>query len=110
MIDPALFTVQGLLDQLLDDCHGGRDIWRKQAEIIAGWMPQHTRPDTTPKVVVRFEDSFLRFSHGPAQGYFWDIYGDDFIRPSLALIALLQAPVPPSAIHPRIWDRRRSSQ
>lgn len=35
----------------------------------------------------------LRYSQGPKQGFFWDLYGDDFSQ-ELAIIALSQAPYP----------------
>jgi len=103
-IDPALFTVEGLLGDLLDDKHGNRDAWRKHATIEVGYMPPFPSPDTTPTCVVRFGKEFLRYSRGPRQGYFWDVVGDDFLRPSLALTALLQAPVPPSSLNEAVWN------
>lgn len=107
MIDPKLFTVERLLAELFDHCFGNRDVWRQQAEIIVDYMPPFPRPNTRPSVVVRFEEVFLRHSKGPLQGHSWDIYGDDYMTAELALIALLEAPIPPSAIHPRIWERHR---
>jgi hypothetical protein len=113
-IDPKLFTVEGLLEVLFDDAYGGRDIWRKQAEIIVGYMPKFPSPNTRPTCVVKFPalpgtnyDSFLRHSKGPRQGHFWDIYGDDYLRPELALIALLEAPIPPFAIKSDVWSVHR---
>lgn len=102
MIDPALFTVESLLGVLLDL----RDKpWIQSVTIIPNYMPPHPRPDTQPSCVVRYtftdprdgtqEDCFLRYSKGPKQGYSWDIYGDDYQSPDLALCALLQAPTPP---------------
>jgi hypothetical protein len=35
----------------------------------------------------------LRYSRGPKQGFFWDIYGEEFSQ-ELAIIALSQAPYP----------------
>ncbi len=37
---------------------------------------------------------YLRHSKGPHQGHGWDIYGDDYQSPELALLALSQAPPP----------------
>lgn len=37
---------------------------------------------------------FLRYSRGPRQKTFWDIYGDDFVTTELAVIALADAPAP----------------
>lgn len=95
MIDPSLFTVERLLATMLDDCHGNVDAWRKLAEIVPDYMPPYPSKDTRPTCVVRVGESFLCHSKGPRQHYFWDTYGDDMLRPELALMALLQAPVPP---------------
>ena len=98
-IDPALFTVEAILADMLDDQHGNRDAWRKHATIDVGYMPPYASSDSKPKCVVRFGEEFLRHSRGPRQGYFWDRLGpDNFLRPSLALMALMQAPVPLSLV------------
>lgn len=39
--------------------------------------------------------SYLRHSRGPGTGTFWDVYGDDFHTPELALIQLSKAYPPP---------------
>lgn len=98
MIDPALFTVERLLATMLDDMHGNVDRWRKYAEIIPKYMPPYPSAETRPSCVVRWRDNYLRYSKGPRQGFSWDIYGDDMQTPELALLALLQAPVPPGAL------------
>lgn len=95
VIDPSLFTVESLLRAMLDDSFGNVDAWRRCAEIVPGYMPPHPRADTRPICVVRCGESFMRHSSGPAQGFFWDMYGDDFQNPSIALLALCQAPPPP---------------
>jgi hypothetical protein len=59
---------------------------------------QSPREGTRPTCVVKLGRSFLRYSHGPRQGYFWDAYGDDMHTPERALLALLRAPVHPFAI------------
>jgi hypothetical protein len=101
-VDPELFTVESLLAALLNSDYAG---WRTRAKIIKDYLPQHARAGTKPRCVVVFdyEDRrdgeadccFLRHSNGPRQGHFWDEYGDDYLTPELALIALLRAPVPP---------------
>lgn len=48
------------------------------------------------------EALYLRFSHGPRQGYSWDIVGDDFKEIEWAVIALSKAPAPPNVLE---WDR-----
>lgn len=107
MIDPKLFTVESLLAELLDDMSGNRNQWMKHATIIPGYMPPHPHVTTRPSTVVLWEcgvaRAFLRYSKGPGSGYFWDIYGDDFLSPELALKALLEAPVPPQALRPEVW-------
>lgn len=104
MIDPGLFTVDGILRAFLGEANRP---WIAQAEIVPEYMPPHARPDTRPKCVVRYDFTdprdgkkdacFLRYSKGPEQGHFWDVYGDDYMRPTLALRALLEAPAPPPA-------------
>ncbi len=101
MIDPKLFTVERLLATLLDDCFGNVDAWRKHASIVVDWMPRFPQPDTKPICVVRIRgvrqdnESFLRYSKGPRQGFHWDVYPDHMLTPEVALVALLSAPVPP---------------
>lgn len=106
MIDPKLFTVERLLECFLRP-EGGGDYWRSQAEIIVGYMPPYPLPDTQPSCVVRFGGSFLRYSAGPRQGHFWDISGDDYQTPELALLALMEAPVPPGILKAEHWERVR---
>jgi hypothetical protein len=93
VIDPKLFTVERLLKALLFDIYD--NAWQQHAEIVPEYMPPYPSKDTRPRCVVKLGSSFLRCSGGPVQGYFWDIYGDDMFSPELALLALLQAPVPP---------------
>jgi hypothetical protein len=95
VIDESLFTVKRLLAAMFDDMSGNVDSWRKRAEIIPDFMPKYPDKTTRPTCVVKVGESFLRYSKGPRQGYFWDIYGDDMLTPEMALLALLRAPVPP---------------
>lgn len=95
-IDRSLFTLDRLLDALLDDRHGNVDAWRRHAEIVPGYVAAEHPPRTM--CIVRVGREFLRYGTGPIQGYFWDAYGDDFKRPEYALLALLQAPPPPSMV------------
>jgi hypothetical protein len=74
--------------------------WMHECKIIPDYMPPFPREDTRPTCQVHYvykdgSDTGLRYSKGPLQGYTWDIYGDDFHSPELALIALSQAPAPP---------------
>lgn len=81
--------------------------WQHECQIITDYMPPFPGKDTRPTCVIMFEYldvkpdahrttrfTFLRYSHGPLQGYFWDVYGDHFNSPELALWALSQAPPP----------------
>src|SRR2546423_574866 len=85
---PTALNLATLVDHLL------QEQWRRDCEIIPGYMPPYPRADTKPRVVVRYKTSFLRYSHGPHQGFFWDIYGDDFHDPEWALLGIAQAPCP----------------
>lgn len=82
-----------LVEHLLDQQ------WHQRCEILPEYMPRFPSKDTRPTVQVRFNDGseyppFLRYSCGPKQGFFWDIYGDDMQSIELAVIALSQAPAP----------------
>ena len=98
MIDPSLFTVERILAVMLDDMSGNLDVWRRHAEIVPRWMPRYPDARTTPICAVKLGDSYLRYSHGPRQGYFWDMYPDDMHSPERAHLALLRAPGHPSSL------------
>lgn len=73
--------------------------WHSRCEIIPDYMPPFPSADTRPTLQVRYNDGsehppFLRYSNGPKQGFFWDIYGEDLQTVSLAILALHQAPAP----------------
>ena len=73
--------------------------WHERCEIIPNYIPPYPREDTRPSVRVRYNDGsehppFLRYSRGPRQGFFWDIYGEDMQSIELAVLALHQAPAP----------------
>lgn len=93
-MDTSQFDPDKLVRLLLDQ-H-----WMHEVEIVAAYLPPHPRPDTRPRCVARYryddgQETFLRHSAGPLQGYFWDVYGDDLHTPELALIAISRAPAPP---------------
>ena len=73
-------------------------LWQHQCEIIPDYMPPLPGKDTIPTCVIKHGEYFLRYSKGPLQGFFWDVYGDDFQSPELALIALSQCQPPRDAI------------
>lgn len=95
-MDASAFSAQRLLNSILPY------VWQRHAEIVPDWMPPFPREDTRPTVAVRWKDlldpeaeyKYLRYSKGPAQGYFWDNYPDDFHTPELAVVSLSMAPVP----------------
>lgn len=73
--------------------------WHEKCEIIPDYMPEHPREETQPTVQIRYNDGskyppMLRYSRGPKQGFFWDIYGEDMQTVELAILALSQAPTP----------------
>lgn len=98
MITADQFDLAKLIKEMLAiDHHTMANRWRADCEIIRDYMPPFPRKDTRPTCQVRYipSDSFLRWSAGVVQGYFWDLYGDDCLSPELALLALLRAPPPP---------------
>lgn len=103
MFKGVTFDVDRLVRELLGiDWTMPGNAWREDCEIIPAYMPPYPRADTQPKCVVRHvSGAFLRHSKGPRQGHGWDIYGDDYHNPELALIALSQAPPPPQVMAPR---------
>lgn len=91
----AIINPEKLIGLLLDQP------WHAQCEIVPDYMPPYPGTDTRPTVVVRHNNgteypAFLRYSCGPKQEYFWDVYGDDMHTPELALLALSKAPYPRS--------------
>jgi len=72
--------------------------WHMECEIIENYIPQYPKDDINPKVVIMFPNehlnTFLCYSRGPAQGFFWDTYGDDMHSVELAILALSKAPIP----------------
>lgn len=103
MIDPSLFTVETLLHAFLDDAHGNVDAWRKYASIERRKVRETACFHDSKEVdgwVVRYGNSFLRYSCGPGGSLVWDCYGDNFMSPGLAFRRLLHAPVPPWICRP----------
>jgi len=86
------FSIKKLIELLLDQR------WHKECEIIPDYMPPYPNADTKPTVVVKYPNkhkgTFLRYSCGPKQGFFWDTYGDNMMSVELAIIALSKAPIP----------------
>jgi hypothetical protein len=115
VIDPKLFTVERLLRAMLDDMSGGIDVWRQNATIMTDWMPPFPTEKTRPlRCVVVYIDSngssYLNHSKGPRQGYYWDIGPDEMMRPEIALLALLRAPIPPKLVAKEAWDEARRAR
>jgi hypothetical protein len=102
VIDPKLFTVDNLIATFTNtSVDNVQSRWMDNVAIIAKWLPQFPTTDQEPRCVVRYRDLYLRFSKGPRQVYFWDIYPDDMLTPELALWALTHAPIPFICIRPR---------
>lgn len=75
--------------------------WHERCRVVHDYTPKNPRPGTRPTVIVIYDDGTeyppcLRYSCGPKQGFFWDIYGDDLLNVELALLALMRAPAPRS--------------
>lgn len=73
--------------------------WHQRCEIIPDYMPPYPSKDTRQTIQVRYNNGaeyppFLRYSKGPKQGFFWDVYGDHLHSEALALMAIHQAPAP----------------
>lgn len=110
MIDPKLFTVESIIAAVLEDTSGNRDPWKRLVEIVPDYVAPFDKENKKKCVVLIRHDydndvSFLRYSKGPAQGFFWDMYGDDFIVPELALLAIMSAPVPPWMLKHTVWGQ-----
>lgn len=77
--------------------------WVRGCEILVSLSSEAKASDKSPAVFIRYkageEYAYLRHSKGPLQGYFWDIYGDDFQSMALATLALYKAP-PPRNVDP----------
>jgi hypothetical protein len=97
----AMFDHSTLIDSLL------QYRWQHECTIIPGYQPDG---NGLVKCVIVYENNhavdqygmpqqkqFLRYSKGPLPGTFWDIYGDDFHSPEIALIALSKA-APPTLV------------
>ncbi len=96
--DPKQFDLAKLINMMLTQ-H-----WMHECKIIPDYMPPFPGKDTRPTCQIQYiyEDGTttgLRYSRGPLQGFFWDIYGEDFHSPELALVALSQAPPPTRVKH-----------
>jgi hypothetical protein len=92
--DATRFDIGKLVSLLLEQ-H-----WMHECEIVTDYMPPNPGESDRPTCIVRYtyedgETVCLRYSNGPLQGYFWDIYGDDMHSCELALICISKAPAPP---------------
>lgn len=87
------FKPTKLLELLLDQP------WHQDCEIVPEYMPPHPGPNTKPEMRVRYNNgteypAYLRYSKGPKQGFFWDVYGDDMYTVEISILALSKAPAP----------------
>lgn len=101
-LKPEMFDLEKLVKTLASQT------WMRQCEIVPDYVPPHAGVMTMPSCVVRYRDplrgpvqegerdgyTYLRHSGGPLQGTSWDIYGDDFQSPELALVMLAVSPPP----------------
>lgn len=92
-MDSTQFDLDRLVKLLLTE-H-----WKHECKIIPNYMPPFPSAATRPTCQIEYvykdgTRTGLRYSKGPLQGYFWDVYGDDFRSPEVALVALSQAPPP----------------
>lgn len=62
------------------------------------WMKDCVIENDDGRIVVRYpnehDDTFLKYSKGPQQGFFWDNCGDNMYNKELAILALSKAPIP----------------
>lgn len=102
MIDRSQFSLERLLNMLLDTHFGNRNKWWDVCEIVETEQPKRW-PESWG---VRCKERWLR--RIPGSECIWDIlYGEDseFYSPEHALIALLVAPVPPFLLKPECWEK-----
>lgn len=99
MFDKVKFDVGRLVSELLGiDWTMPGNAWRKDCDIIPDYRPRNPVLDARCVVLHVPSGAYLRHSKGPRQGHSWDIYGDDYQCPELALIALSKAPPPPELL------------
>lgn len=95
MIDSAMFSMDRLISEMLGtDWTMPGNHWRMDCEIIPKYRPRNPVLNTRCVILHRPSGRYLRHSKGPRQGHIWDIYGDDYQCPEIALIALSMAPPP----------------
>lgn len=77
--------------------------WHQKCSFIPHYIPKGCRgkedEDKHAYFAIIYNDGTeyppeLRYSKGPKQGFFWDVYGDDMRSIELAIIALANAPAP----------------
>lgn len=108
MIDQKLIDATKLVQYILDTRSGNHHAWWELVEIVPEYRPPHAAATDSPRCVVKYGQMFLRWSCGPIQGYFWDIYGDDFKHAEWALLGLMDAPVPPGLLKEEVWKALRA--
>lgn len=97
-IDTSVFDLDKLVHSLCSET------WMRHCRVIPNYMPPYPNEHTRPTVVVQWRNpedesktQFLRHSAGPLQGTFWDMYGDDFHSPELAIVMLSRSHPPRGA-------------
>jgi len=86
VIDRRLFTVDRLLDAMLDSRGGNIDCWRRYAEIqpLMDGYEVVFQGAAGPSCLVEVEGALI-----------WDLEGTIYRTAEQALLALLRAPIPP---------------
>jgi hypothetical protein len=89
-INPCSVTAEALVNVLLNQR------WHKGCLFVADYLVPKHEPGEPPRIRVKYVpyEAYLRYSQGPQQGFFWDVYGDDMLTLELAILALHQAPAP----------------
>jgi len=107
MIDPKMFDRDRLIALLLDTMSGNVHHWRRLLEIVPDYMPPFPHDCTRTTIRVRY--TYLRaggHAGWMSGGYFWDCYGDEFLSVEHALLAVVNAPVPPQLLKPMCWSEQ----
>ena len=74
--------------------------WREECEIVSELVHGNY------EIHVKHGDWWLRQSGGPHQRHRWDVYGDDYRRSELVLLAIATAPPPPDVLATEVCDGR----
>ena len=98
MIDKNLFTVDRLLDAMLDSRGGNIDCWRKYAQIqpLTNGYEVVFQGAAGPSYLMEIEGALV-----------WDLEGTIYRTAEHALLALLRAPIPPWLVRVELLPSER---